>query len=97
MEEDYPEAKRTARRAVYNAKRVAKLERFGDVLRREDDRAQLSKIAKQMTATNTDIVCEKCIRNDKGDLAASDMGKTWLGKSIARVCYMRNLSGKRRT
>ena len=52
MEEDYPEAKRTARRAVYDAKRVAKLERFGGVLRREDDRAQLSKIAKQMTATN---------------------------------------------
>ena len=97
MEEEYPEAKRTARKAVSDAKRVAKLERFGDVLRREDEIAQLSKIAKQMTATNRDIVCDKCIRNDRGDLAASDMGKTWLGKSIARVCYMRNLSGKRRT
>ena len=52
MEEEYPEAKRTARKAVYDAKRVAKLERFGDVVRREDEIAQLSKIAKQMTATN---------------------------------------------
>ena len=50
--EDYLEAKRTARRAVYDAKRAAELKRFGNVLRRRDDRAEVFKITKQMTTTN---------------------------------------------
>ena len=77
--DDYLETKRTARRAVYDAKRAAKLKRFGNVLRGEDDRAQVFKIAKQMTTINQDIVGDKCIRNDRGDLATCDYGKhlTW--------------------
>ena len=58
---DYLEAKRTARTVVYDAKRTDKLEGFRNVSRREDDRAQVFKITKQMTTTNQDAVGDKCI------------------------------------
>ena len=52
--EVYLESKKAAKQAVYNAKRVAKKERFGEVLRRVYDREEVSRIAKQITATNRD-------------------------------------------
>ena len=66
--EDYLEAKRTTRRAVYDAKRTNELE-FELVF----------KIAKQMTTTNLDIVGDTSVAKDTGDLATSDHGKylTW--------------------
>lgn len=73
--EEYLEAKRAAKRAVYDAKKAAEEERFGQVLRREDDRAEVFKIAKQMISTNRDVVGDKCVRNDRGDLATSDQDK----------------------
>ena len=42
----YLEVKRAAKRAVYHAKKAAEEERFGNVLRREDDRAEVFKIAR---------------------------------------------------
>ena len=48
---------------------------FVNALRREDDRAQVFKIAEQMTAINQDIVGDKCVRNDRGDVPTSDYGK----------------------
>ena len=45
------------------------------MLRRDDDRVQVFKIAKQMTTTNQDTVGEKCVRNDRSDLATSDQEK----------------------
>ena len=49
------------------------------MLRRENDRAQVFKIAKQITTTNRDIAGDKCVKNDGrgggGDLATSDHGK----------------------
>ena len=53
------------------------------MLRRENDRAQVFKIAKQITTTNRDIAGDKCVKNDGreggegggGDLATSDPGK----------------------
>ena len=59
------EAKRHARTAVYAAKAEAERNRFVDVLRREDQRNEVFKIAKQMKRTNQDVVREKCIRNDR--------------------------------
>ena len=61
----YLEAKRTTRRAFYDAKTAVEFERFGNVLSRENDRAQIFKRAKQMTTTNRDIVGDKCVRNDR--------------------------------
>ena len=64
---------------------------------REDDRAQVLKIVKQTTTTNHNIVGGKCIRNDRGDLATSDLRKHLAWKGITRDCYMKNFSGTRRT
>lgn len=50
--DDYLEAKRTTKRAVYDGKSTAEIERFRYVLRREDDRAKVFKATKQMTTTN---------------------------------------------
>ena len=52
--EVYLESKKAAKQAVYNAKRAAKKERFGEVLRRVYDREEVSRIVKQITATNRD-------------------------------------------
>ena len=79
--EEYLEAKRATKRAVYEAKKLAKQERFGDVLRREDHRAEVFRIAKQMMSTNRDVVGDKCIIDDNGVLATSDKDKhkAWQG------------------
>ena len=76
----------------YDTKRTAGLQRSGNVLRREDDKAQVFKIVKQMTITNHNTVGDKCEINDRGD-----MGNTWLGESITRDCLMRKLSRTKRT
>ncbi|XP_057306130.1 uncharacterized protein LOC130644510 [Hydractinia symbiolongicarpus] len=71
----YLEAKRHARTAVYKAKSEAERNRFADVLRREDQRNEVFKIAKQMKKTNQDVVGEKCICNDEGVLASTEEEK----------------------
>ena len=85
--EEYLEVKKTAKRAFYDAKRAAELERFENVLKREDDRAQVFKISKQVTTRNQEIVRDRRVRNDRGDLATSDHEKhlETLGKSITLV------------
>ena len=72
---EYLEAKKTAKRAFYDAKRASELERFENVLKREDDRAQVFKISKQVTTTNQEMVGDRRVRNDRGDLATSDHEK----------------------
>ena len=73
--EEYLKAKRAAKKAVYEAKKIAEQERFGNILGREDQRADLFRIAKQMTSSNRDIVGDNCVKNDNGDLAMSDSDK----------------------
>ena len=77
----YLEAKRRVRTAVYAAKAEAERNRFADVLRREDQRNEVFKIAKQMKKTNQDVVGEKCIRNDEGNLASTEEEKKLAWKS----------------
>ena len=60
---------------MYAAKKKAEQERFRDVLRWEDDRAEVFKIAKQMTTKNHDVIGEKCVRNNEGKLAFEDSEK----------------------
>ena len=38
-------------------------------------KGEIFKIAKQMARTNQDVVGEKCIRNDHGDLAFENCAK----------------------
>ena len=77
----YLEAKRRARTAVYAAKAEAERNRFADVLRREDQRNEVFKIVKQMKKTNQDVVGEKCIHNDEGNLASTEEEKKLAWKS----------------
>ena len=44
------------------------------MLKREDDRAKVFKIAQQMTSTNRSIIGNKCVRKDRDDLVTSDHG-----------------------
>ena len=77
----YLEAKHRARTAVYAAKAEAERNIFADVLRREDQRNEVFKIANQMKKTNQDAVGEKCIRNDEGNLASTEEEKKLAWKS----------------
>ncbi|KAK3856635.1 hypothetical protein Pcinc_037055 [Petrolisthes cinctipes] len=85
-EEMYLVAKRTARRAIYKAKTEAEKARFADILRRDDEKNEVFRIAKQMAKTNQDIVGEKCIRNDDGVLAINEQDK-----KDAWKCYYERL------
>ncbi|KAK4300948.1 hypothetical protein Pmani_026889 [Petrolisthes manimaculis] len=84
--EIYLVAKRTARRAIYKAKTEAEKARFADILRRDDEKNEVFRIAKQMAKTNQDIVGEKCIRNDDGVLAINEQDK-----KDAWKCYYERL------
>ena len=57
--ERYISAKRSAKHAVYLAKKMAE-PRFKEVGR------NVFKIAKHMKGTNRDVVGEKCVKNDEG-------------------------------
>ena len=63
------------KKAVYNARKVAEQVRFGEVLRRKDNRTEVFKIAKHMCAANHDVIRENCVKNGKGDLAVTDHEK----------------------
>ena len=77
----YLEAKCRARTAMYAEKQKQKENRFADVLRREDQRNEVFKIAKQMKKTNQDVIGEKCIHNDEGNLASTEEEKKLAWKS----------------
>ena len=62
-------------RAIYDVRRVAEQVRFGEVLKREDNRTEVFKIAKHMCLTNRDVIGENCVKNDQGDLAVTDHEK----------------------
>ena len=54
---------------------MAEQVRFGEVLRREDNRTEMFKIAKRMYAANRKVIGENCVKNEKGDLAVTDQEK----------------------
>ena len=60
---------------VYTAKKLAKEEKFPNILRRDDEGEIVNR--KQMARTNKDVGGEKCTRND--DLAFDDCAqeKAW--------------------
>ena len=49
--------------------------RFGEVLRKKDNRTEVFKIAKRMCAANCDVIGENCAKNDKDNLAVTDQEK----------------------
>ena len=50
-----------------------------NVFRRDDENGEVFNIAKQMTTTNQDVVEEKCIRNNHGDIVFDNCAneKAW--------------------
>ena len=68
----YNEAKRLAKRAVWQAKSKAEKEKFAYI---SSNDSSIFKLAKQMDRTNQDVVGEKCVRNDAGELSLSDEDK----------------------
>ena len=69
--EKYLQAKRKANRAVYAARKRAQEDKFGD-LKRNDQRNQIFKEACRMKNENQDIVGEKCIEDNHGNVAFDD-------------------------
>ena len=67
--EEYQRAKRTAKREVWVAKSAAEKETFAQVTTNCNE---VFKIAKQMRRLNQDVVGEKCVRNDAGELSLGD-------------------------
>jgi len=68
----YNEAKRVAKRVVWLAKSEDERGIFADISPTSDG---VFRLAKQMDRTNQDVVGEKCIQNDAGQLSLSDEDK----------------------
>ena len=75
--EAYNDAKRVAKRTVWQAKAKAEEDTFANI---SPNDSSIFKVAKQMTRTNQDVVGEKCVRNDAGKLSLSndDKMKAWV-------------------
>ena len=72
--EEYNLAKKAARRAVYNAKQQAQSEYFSDI-NTNNNRNNIFKMAWAIKDTNKDVIGEKCVRDDSGNLTLSDDAK----------------------
>ena len=65
-------AKRLVKRVIWQAKSVAEREKLSNIAPNDTG---IFKLAKQMDKTNQDVVGEKCVRNDAGELSLSDEEK----------------------
>ena len=76
--ENYQAAKKIAKRAVYNAKKVAQESRFSEI-NSEKDCNKIFKLAKKMKVENADIIGDKCVKDKNNNLALSEKDKlhTW--------------------
>ena len=70
--EAYNDAKRLAKRTVWQAKAKAVEDTFANI---SPNDSSMFKVAKQMDRTNKDVVGEKCVRNDADELSLSDDDK----------------------
>ena len=70
--EQYLQAKRNAKRTVYTAKKAAEEKKFSDLKPGMDD---IFKIAKQLRKDNQDVVGDKCVKDDSGNLSFDNEAK----------------------
>ena len=70
--EPYLAAKRAAKKGVSTAKNIAEQKRFSDLKVGDND---VFRLARQMRQTNQDIIGEKCVKDDSGNLSTSDVAK----------------------
>ena len=66
------DAKRKAPHTVYTAKKNAEKEKFASV---KYNKENIFRFAKQMRTENLDVIGEKCIRGDNGNLSLDDTSK----------------------
>ena len=66
------QAKRNAKRTVYTAKKTAEEKKFSDLKPGMDD---IFKIAKQLRKDNQDVVGDKCVKDDSGNLSFHNEAK----------------------
>ena len=66
------QAKRNAKRTVYTAKKTAEEKKFSDLKPGMDD---IFKIAKQLRKDNQDVVGDKCVKDDLGNLSFDNEAK----------------------
>ena len=70
--EQYLRAKRNAKRTVYTAKKTAEEKKFSDLKPGMDD---ICKVAKQLRKDNQDVVGDKCVKDDSGNLSFDNEAK----------------------
>ena len=70
--EQYLQAKRNAKRTVYTAKKTTEEKKFSDLKPGMDD---IFKIAKQLRKDNQDVVGDKCVKDDSGNLSFDNEAK----------------------
>ena len=70
--EEYNRKKREAKKAVYQAKRVAEDTKFAEVTRNS---SEIFRIARQMRDENQDVVGDKPVFDDAGNLCVADTDK----------------------
>ena len=70
--EQYLQAKQNAKRTVYTAKKTAEEKKFSDLKPGLDD---IFKIAKQLRKDNQDVVGDKCVKDDSGNLSFDNEAK----------------------
>ena len=70
--EQYLQAKRNAKRTVYTEKKTAEEKKFSDLKPGMDD---IFKIAKQLRKDNQDVVGDKCVKDDSGNLSFDNEAK----------------------
>ena len=71
----YIEAKKIAKRVVYEAKTKAEKDQFCDLSTSKNCRDNAFRIAKQINTRNKDVIGDTCIKNDQGSLVFSDAEK----------------------
>ena len=70
--EQYLQAKQNAKRTVYTAKKTTEEKKFSDLKPGMDD---IFKIAKQLRKDNQDVVGDKCVKDDSGNLSFDNEAK----------------------
>ena len=65
LKEQYQQAKRNLKRTVYTAKKIAEVKKFSDLKPGMND---IFKISKQLKSDNQDVVGNKCVKDDSGNL-----------------------------
>ena len=82
--DEYKLAKKAARRTVYDVKQEAQSKYFQDI-NTNNDRNKIFKMARAIKDTNKDVTGEKCVCDNKGNLAISDKAVTCLDGTLSET------------